>query len=50
MIIKPVQPTQRPSEDEPMKRLELIVSDSLKQALEKQMKEMSLHEAGQDDG
>jgi len=42
VILKPVTPTVRPSASEPMKRLSVTVADSLKQALEVQMKQLSI--------
>jgi len=42
VTIKPAQPLVRPRADEPMVRLSVTVGDSLKQALEKQLSEMSL--------
>ena len=45
MIIRPAQPSERPSEDEKMIRLPTSVADSLKQALEKAMKEMKILDA-----
>jgi hypothetical protein len=45
IIIKPVQPTVRPSDSEPTVRLPVTVADSLKQALEKQMKDLNINVA-----
>lgn len=46
MIIRSVVAQERPSEDEPMTRLPTTVTDSLKIALEKQLKEMTIEESG----
>lgn len=45
VIIRPAQPSERPSEGEKMIRLPASIADSLKQALEKAMKEMKIEEA-----
>lgn len=45
VVIRPAQPSERPSENEKMIRLPASVADSLKQALEKALKEMKLEEA-----
>ena len=41
----PVQAIERPPDNEPMQRLKVIVSPSLKQALEKQLQQMSLQQS-----
>lgn len=46
VIIRSVVAQERPSEDEPMTRLPTTVTDSLKIALEKQLKEMTIEESG----
>ncbi len=44
-VIKPPEPSLRPSETEPMVRLTATVGATLKQALDKQMKELSMKDS-----
>lgn len=45
VVIRSVAVLERPSEDEPMTRLPTTVADSLRIALEKQIKEMTIEES-----
>ena len=40
----PMQVPERPNEDEPMQRLKVTVAPSLKQALDKQLQQLSLQQ------
>ena len=40
----PMQVPERPSEDQPMQRLNVTVAPSLKQALDKQLQQLSLQQ------